>query len=72
MSREDNPLYGALIERGIILSEESAAYTVKSLDRDGVVTPPITAINGGYDPGECVFFFLFRDGTGKIIGSVED
>lgn len=60
---------GATIERGIILTAEGGMYTVASFDRDGIVTPPIEAFNGvtGYEKDDIVFFFLFRDGTGKIL-----
>lgn len=71
MSRENNPMFGAIIERGEILTEESAMYTVKSFDRDGLITPPIKAIADSYDVGDHVFFFLFRDGSGMIIGSMD-
>lgn len=91
--------YGALIERGEILTVEEDGYTVKSLDRDGVETPPIrrladvdyrgdvvrlnrepvTLLDRGdaaredrYEAGERVYFFLFRDGTGKILCRMED
>ncbi|MBQ8111364.1 MAG: hypothetical protein IJ124_14505 [Clostridia bacterium] len=71
MNKEYNAQYGAFIERGEILSEDSAAYTVKSLDRDGIITPPIKAINDGYDVGDRVFFFLFNDGSGRIIDKMD-
>ena len=72
MSRENNPLYGAIIERGEVLTEESGAYTVKSYDRDGVTTPPIKAIADSFDVGDRVFFFLFRDGSGRILSLMDD
>ena len=72
MNNENNPLYGAIIERGEVLTEESAVYTVKSYDRDGVITPPIKAISDSYDVGDRVFFFLFRDGSGRILGLMDD
>ena len=34
---------GAAIERGVILSASQDLYTVKSLDRDGIESPPIGA-----------------------------
>ena len=60
---------GAFIERGIILTAQIGKYTVKSLDRDGIVTPPIEATdnNISFQVGDTVCFFLFRDGTGKIL-----
>ena len=71
MSRENNPLYGAIIERGEVMAESSGKYTVKSFDRDGVITPPITAITDSYDVGDHVFFFLFADGSGQILGLMD-
>lgn len=60
--------YGAVIERGIIQSATDEGYTVESLDRRGIVTPPIPAIHDeSYTVGNTVYFFLFRDGTGRII-----
>lgn len=59
---------GAAIERGQITSATEAGYTVASYDRDGIVSPPIKPINDStYGVGDAVYFFLFRDGTGKII-----
>ena len=59
---------GAVIERGIVLTAEAGLYTVASFDRDGIVTPPIAAANDdNYQADDIVCFFLFRDGTGKIL-----
>lgn len=60
---------GAFIERGTILSASNDGYTVKSFDRDGIITPPIKPISTDtkYTVGDTVYFFLFRDGTGKIL-----
>lgn len=63
--------YGASIERGIVLAAESDGYRVKSLTRDGVVTPPIAAVGEGeYAVGARVYFFVFDDGRGAILGSM--
>ena len=63
--------YGAAIERGTILTAADGEYTVASADRDGIMTPRITGIdNTTYTVGDTVYFFLFRDGTGKILGKV--
>lgn len=61
--------YGATIERGEILTAAAGKYTVKSLDRDGIESPPIEAIHDDleYESGDKVYFFLYKDGTGKII-----
>ena len=59
---------GAAIERGVILSASQGLYTVKSLDRDGIESPPIGTADGTtYQAGDRVYFFLFPDGTGKIL-----
>lgn len=60
---------GASIERGYILDvAASRSYYVASYDRAGIETPPIQPIdNKTYTKGELVYFFLFPDGTGKII-----
>ena len=63
--------YGAIIERGRILTAASDGYTVASLDRDGIESPKIKGIdNTAYTVGDTVYFFLFRDGTGRIICKV--
>lgn len=60
--------YGAIIERGKILTAAAGSYTVASLDREGLESPPISAIhNETYTVGDMVYFFMFRDGTGKIL-----
>ena len=60
--------YGAIIERGKILTVTADGYTVESLDREGIKSPPIKNIdNTTYTMGDMVYFFLFRDGTGRII-----
>ena len=59
---------GAFIERGKILTATEAGYSVKSLDRDGIISPPIQTIDDStYTVDDMVYFFLFRDGTGKIL-----
>lgn len=59
---------GATIERGYIAGAESSGYIVKSYDRDGIESPPMTPIdNESYTKGDKVYFFLFPDGTGKIL-----
>lgn len=60
--------YGACIERGKILTATVEGYTVASLDREGIESLPISAIHeDNYTVGDMVYFFLFRDGTGKIL-----
>lgn len=59
---------GAAIERGKIMSVTENGYTVSSFDRNGIETPPITAIDDStYAAGDTVYFFVFSDGTGKIL-----
>ena len=59
---------GAMIERGFIASVETDGYCVASWDRAGIQTPPIQPINSNtYTTGDLVYFFLFPDGTGKIL-----
>ena len=68
MKNENNPPYGALIERGLVTKATESGYVVESSDRKGVVSPPITGItNEIYSAGDRVFFFLFDDGDGLII-----
>lgn len=57
------------IERGYILDVTvDGGYYVASYDREGIETPPIKPINDNtYAKGDLVYFFLFPDGTGKII-----
>lgn len=59
----------ALIERGTILRVTEGGYTVASMDRPGITTPTLKALNGGvYDVNTAVYFFVFDDGDGGIIG----
>lgn len=58
----------APMERGKITSVSEDGYTVASFDRDGIISPPIGDINDAdYTVGDIVYFFLFSDGTGKIM-----
>ena len=62
--------YGAVIERGKVISAGEKGYTVASLDRPGIEAPEIKTIDGStYTVGDTVYFFLFLDGTGRIICS---
>lgn len=66
--------YG-IIERGRITGISDQGYTVASLDRDGIVTTPIRPQEYGkpnvnvpaYAVGDKVYYFIFSDGTGRII-----
>ena len=60
--------YGARVERGIILLVTEHGHVVASLDRNGITTPPIQSVDGtAYSVGDIVYFFLFNDGSGKIL-----
>lgn len=64
---------GACIERGEVTAAGTDGYTVASLDRPGgVQSREIRAAGGAaYAVGDRVYFFLFRDGTGMILGGME-
>ena len=56
------------IERGKIQTASGGAYTVESLDRKGIISPPLSLmIAETLNVGDMVLFVLFGDGTGKII-----
>ena len=62
---------GATIERGKILAAETDGYIIASVDRPGIETGPIQAIDENtYTAGDAVYFFVFPDGTGKILCGV--
>lgn len=59
---------GATLERGVIAEVTEAGYAVASLDRSGIISPPIKARdNADYAVGDRVYFFLYPDGTGIIL-----
>jgi len=61
----------AQIERGWIAEASDGLYRVASYGRDGLVTPWIMPLDpeAEYTAGDKVYFFLFNDGTGRILGS---
>lgn len=68
MKMETNKAYGAMIERGRIISREDTGYIIESYSRKGVTSPPITPIDSSaYAVGDRVYFFLFDDGKGAIL-----
>ena len=72
MEKENPCKDGAMIERGEVVAAEDGLYTVISYGRGGLVTPGIPAIIGApYDINEKVYFFMFDDGMGAIIGRFE-
>lgn len=91
--------WGARIERGVIDQASGTQYKVKSLDRDGVITPWIAVLSieptietsvvhdrgdvsvsevltaeytpSEYAVGDTVYFFVFGDGHGAILGKAK-
>ena len=65
-------IYGAVVERGRISADSIDGYEVESLDRRGIVAPSLRAVTEQtFAVGEIVYFFLFPDGTGKILCSAQ-
>lgn len=63
---------GAFIERGEIKAAGGNGYVIRSLDRLGIESREIQAAGEAtYAVGDRVYFFLFRDGTGMILGGME-
>lgn len=58
-----------IIERGKILEVKETGYIIASYDRDGIITPPLRALddNKSYSEGDMVYYFIFRDGSGRVI-----
>lgn len=68
MNQENNHPYGAKIERGVIQRVTEDGFIVLSYDREGLETPQIKTVqNHQYSAGDRVYFFLYDDGSGKII-----
>ena len=61
-------VFGAYLERGEVTGSEADKWTVKSLDRVGIDSPPLPSLSGAtYAQGDIVLFSMFPDGTGMII-----
>lgn len=75
------------IQRGQIDRIEDGGFVVKSLTRRDVESRPIKCANAyvkefsgeppaedkyQYRPGDRVYFFMFPDGRGMILGKMED
>jgi hypothetical protein len=65
-----NTDYGARIERGVIAESDENGYRVLSYSRDGIYTPCIPS-SVECAEGDWVYFFVFPDGHGMIIGKFE-
>ena len=62
--------YGTTVERGkIVRQEEDGRWIVESIDRDGVDTLPMRAMESVKE-GDMVVFCEFADGEGVIFGRV--
>lgn len=70
--KEKRSCYGAVIERGVIRDAGEDGCLVESIDRYGI-RARIPAIGSGeYSVNDQVYFFLFPDGTGAVIGLIAD
>ena len=69
MKQDKTPASHGMIERGRIMEVTEEGYRVTSYDRDGIITPPIQVAGGDavFTEGDRVYYFVFPDGTGKII-----
>lgn len=68
MKSENNAPWGARIERGSIKEVSNGTYTVESYDRPGVTGWGLASTGDIYTAGDTVYFFLFPDGKGLVIG----
>ena len=60
--------YGARLERGVIEAVTAQGYSIRSEDRPELVTPPLRGVGEEtYDVGSRVVFFMFDDGTGRVL-----
>ena len=63
--------FTAKIDRGEIVLADPNGYVIESYGRYNLRTPKIRAIgNEEYQAGDRVYFFLFDDGDGKILGKM--
>ena len=70
MKKEQNPLYGAIIERGQITAISGNTYTVESYDRPGVTAWELKSLEQSHNVGDRVYFFVFQDGGGLVIRKI--
>lgn len=60
-------------ERGKVSKKKTGPlYKVESYTRDGITTRWIEAVQGEYQIGDDVYFFMFDDGRGMIVGRMID
>lgn len=71
MGKQEKEISGATVERGRIAESTGGGYRVENLDRRGLISCVIGGIDDtAYSVGDTVYFFMFRDGTGKIVCKV--
>lgn len=84
--QENENRQGATIDRGKIIREESGGYVVSSYQNPQAVTRPMKPVNEyvreyegdppierkyTYATGDEVYFIMFPDGRGLILGKME-
>ena len=61
-------IFGGIVERGEVSQVQQDGYIISSLDRNGIITSPIKPVGTeSYKAGDRVYYFIFNDGTGRII-----
>lgn len=61
-------IFGGIVERGEVSQVHQDGYIISSLDRNGIITRPIKPVGTeSYKAGDRVYYFIFNDGTGRII-----
>lgn len=60
------------IDRGRISGKDGTLYRVESYTRGGVLSRWIEAVQGEYALNDSVYFFMFDDGRGMILGRMID
>lgn len=67
-------MFGAVIERGTVTEAVTESGTticrVDSLDRPGVMGHGLVCLHGEPEEGDRVYFFMFADGTGMVVGKI--
>lgn len=74
MKSEENAQWGARIERGrvkaVVTDDGSARYDVESYDRPGVTAFGMPGLGDEVHVGDDVYFFIFEDGLGCVLGEI--